>query len=125
VTPRVVECRSSGIVSTFKAGLEPRPRRGWQGNGTVCPACRRREISARLDSMTDTERRAAAREAILAAPTTAVNKISEQTGIVRSLILSEKRRLVAKGLAKWSSYANRLGAFASVERSRAVTYRRR
>ena len=68
VTPRVVECQSCGVVSRFPADREPRPRRGWHGNGTVCPACHRREMSARLDAMSDAERREVAKEAIVANP---------------------------------------------------------
>ena len=71
----------------------------------ICPACVAASIAARLAAMTEAEKRQAAREAILAAPTEAVNKIAERVGLPRPFVMAEKRKLVREGLCEWDTPA--------------------
>lgn len=93
-------CDTCGVRSYYAPGYEP-VRRGWRRN--TCSSCVQREISDRINRMSDAEKREAARAAILAAPTDSVNRIADRTGLARSYVLGIKRGMVRLGEAGWAS----------------------
>ena len=94
-------CHECGVVSRFLPGHHPR-RNGWISGR--CPACVAASIAARLQAMTEEEKRQAARDAILG-PKGSDHQDPERVHLPRPMVKVEKRKLVREGLCEWASPA--------------------